>query len=158
MKARPTTDFARESLFNILSNIIDFEGKRVLELFAGTGLFSFECLSRGADAAVAVDIDLKAVRFIRNTAEDLKFKNLSVIQSDAIRYCVRASTFDMVFADPPYGHKDTIKIVESVLDRKIVTPEGYLIMEHAAGTDFSALSNFVEKRTYGRVNFSIFKA
>ncbi len=156
--ARPTTDFARENIFNVLENIVDFEGCDALDLFAGTGAVSFEFLSRGCRSVVSVEKARTQQNFIAKVAGELGADNHTLVRGDVFRYidsCTRG--FDIVFADPPYDLPDFGEIPGKVLASKLLRPGATFIMEHSARYDFSHLPHFSEHRAYGSVNFSIFR-
>jgi len=156
-KARPTTDIAKESLFNILANRIDFENTSVLDLFSGTGSISYEFLSRGATDITMVEINQRHISFIYTVLGELNEK-ANVIRSDAFKYLFRCSKqFDLVFADPPYDHPNFEEVPSLVIEKNIVAPDGIFIIEHPKQYDFSLLPHFSEIRNYGHVHFSIFK-
>ncbi|RLD62166.1 MAG: 16S rRNA (guanine(966)-N(2))-methyltransferase RsmD [Bacteroidetes bacterium] len=158
LPVRPTTDMAKESLFNILNNLIDFEGLDVLDLFAGTGNISYEFASRGCNSITSVDSNNNCARFINETAEKLDFKNLKVIRSDAKMFLNNAyGKWDVIFADPPYDMQDTGFIPTITNNRKLLNPNGLLIIEHNEAKDFSKHSGFFDHRKYGKVNFSFFQ-
>lgn len=155
--ARPTTDFARENIFNVLENMVDFEGMRALDLFAGTGAISFELLSRGCDSVTAVEKSNIQYSFIRKVAQELKEENLTLIKGDVFKFVAAARTeFDLVFADPPYDLPRFGEIPELVLNSGMLRQGSIFIIEHSRDYDFSALPHFSEHRVYGSVNFSIF--
>ncbi len=155
--ARPTTDFARENLFNVLENITDFEGLNALDLFAGTGAISLELLSRGAKSVVAVEMASVQAAFIRSLKEKLHEAGLKVLKADAFKFIASASQpFDFIFADPPYDHPKFASIPTLILQSKLVKPGTLFIIEHNKSHDFSALPGFRRHLTYGSVNFSIF--
>lgn len=155
--ARPTTDFARENIFNIIENMADIEGLRCLDLFAGTGAITFELLSRGATSVTAVEKSPVQARFIRSVAEQLHDDNLILVKGDALRFIRDASTpFDFIFADPPYDLPGFAEIPVAVLGSRLVAPGTLFILEHSRAHDFSALPHFVRHVAYGSVNFSIF--
>jgi 16S rRNA (guanine(966)-N(2))-methyltransferase RsmD len=155
---RPTTDFARESLFNLLQTRFDVDGIEILDLFCGTGAVAFEFLSRGAKSAVCVDMDFKGLQFIRETSRELKVE-ARVYRGDALKYLsATKEKFDLIFTDPPYELEDLPKIPELVFQHHLLKPGGILIVEHGKKTDLSAHRNFEEHRHYGKVNFSFFKA
>lgn len=157
--ARPTTDFARENIFNVLENMLDFEGLRCLDLFAGTGAISFELLSRGSQSVTSVEKSGIQQRFIAHVAEVLGERNLHLVRGDVFRFLqTRPGTFDFVFADPPYDHPRFGEIPQLVLASGVVKDGGIFIIEHSRDYDFSALPGFAERRTYGSVNFSIFSS
>jgi len=156
--ARPTTDFARENIFNVLENFIDFDGKNALDLFAGTGAITFEFLSRGCNSVTSVEKAATQYNFIGNVARQLGCADqLTIVRGDAIRFAQSSGRkFDIIFADPPYTLPDFEKIPEIVLESRMLTPDTVFIMEHSKAYDFSHLPHFREHRAYGSVNFSIF--
>jgi len=156
-KARPTTDFAKENLFNVLSNIIDLEGITALDLFSGTGSIAFELLSRGCKSVTAVESERLHADFILKVSKDLKTNALTLIRGDVFRFLKSAPSgfFDFVFADPPYTLDTLTDVPRIVLERDILRPGGVLVMEHSKNHDFSHLLGFSQKRVYGAVNFSI---
>ena len=156
--ARPTTDFARENIFNVLENIIDFEGITALDLFAGTGAVSFELLSRGCASVTSVEKAATQYNFIRKVAQILGDTNIHPVRTDALRFIDTATTpFDFIFADPPYNLPDFGEIPGKILASKLVKPGTIYVQEHSKAYDFSHLPHFMEHRAYGSVNFSIFK-
>lgn len=158
LPVRPTTDLAKESLFNILNNRLDFEGLMVLDLFSGTGNIALEFASRDARHVVAVDIHYRCTEFIRKTANEMNFTEVSVVKANVFSYLksVRRA-FDVVFADPPYDMKEAEQIPGLVIENGLLTEDGWLVMEHDAGISFRNHSNFVEERQYGKVHFSFFQ-
>lgn len=157
--ARPTTDFARENLFNILENIIDFEddAPTALDLFAGTGAITLEFLSRGCSRVTAVEKAATQYNFIRRVAQQLAIDNLTLLRTDALRYIEAASvSFDIVFADPPYDLPGFAEIPGAVLGSRLLHPGSVFIIEHSKKHDFSSLPHFARHVAYGSVNFSIF--
>ncbi|MCH5220451.1 MAG: RsmD family RNA methyltransferase [Muribaculaceae bacterium] len=156
--ARPTTDFARENIFNVIENLIDLEGKTALDLFAGTGAISFEFLSRGCRTVTAVEKAATQYNFITKVARLLGDNNLHVIRGNALKYIETATNaFDIVFADPPYDLPDFGGIPGLVLGSRLLKPGSLFIIEHSKAYDFSGLQNFLQHRAYGSVNFSIFQ-
>ena len=158
LPVRPTTDFAKESLFNILNNRIDFEDCKLLELFAGTGNIGHEFASRGCEEITSLDVNFQCIQFIKRMNKELQFNN-RVIRSDAIRFlnqCKEQYTF--VFADPPYRMEGIINIPNLVFEKELLKPDGILVVEHEKKLDFSEHLNFQENRQYGHVNFSFFVA
>jgi 16S rRNA (guanine(966)-N(2))-methyltransferase RsmD len=156
--ARPTTDFARENIFNVLENIVDFEGKDALDLFAGTGAVSFEFLSRECRSVTAVERAPTQQRFIQKVADELGTDNFTLVRGDALRFIANCPRrFDIVFADPPYDMKGFGEIPSKILSSRLVGPGSIVIVEHSRSYDFSALPGFSEHRVYGSVNFSIFR-
>lgn len=159
LPVRPTTDFAKEAMFNILSNQFNLDEIEVLDLFAGTGNISFEFISRNAKKVMAVDNNYKCTKFIRQTADLLNYPNLTVILSDYKAFLKHASNkFDIIFADPPYEMEDVDKLPELIFTIQLLKPEGMLILEHKKAIDFSHLPYFFNHRVYGNVNFSFFTA
>ncbi len=155
--ARPTTDFAREGLFNMLVNRIELEGARVLDLFAGSGTVSFEFVSRGAAEVVAVDADDLCIRFIRKKADEFLVPQLKPVRSDALLYLARVGReFDVVFCDPPFDRENLSEIPDAVFAHGVLAKEGLLILEHEDSHSFQEHPHFLEDRRYGRVKFSFF--
>lgn len=157
LPVRPTTDLAKEALFNILNNHFDFENLKVIDLFAGTGNIAYEFASRGALEVVAVENHFKCTDFINSTIETLKIENLKVIRADVFRflgYCKPG--FDIIFADPPYQMQGIENIVQKVFERNLLNSGGWLIIEHAGTKNFDTILTFMEERKYGRVHFSFF--
>ena len=156
--ARPTTDFARENIFNVLENFDGFEGKSACDLFAGTGAIRFEFLSRGCSYVTAVEQAPVQVSFMRSVAEKLGDDNLHIIKSDVFRFIKECSRqYDYIFADPPYDHQRFDEIPTLILESEMIKPGSVVIIEHSKIRDFSQLSGFSQRRTYGSVNFSIFQ-
>lgn len=156
--ARPTTDFARENIFNVIENLVDIEGADTLDLFAGTGAVTFEFLSRECRTATAVEKAQTQQRFIAKVAKELGADNLSLVRGDVLRYLDGVSrSFDIVFADPPYDMPGFAEIPGRILASKAVKPGTLVIVEHSRNHDFSALPGFFDHRTYGSVNFSLFR-
>lgn len=157
MPVRPTTDMAKEALFNVLANQFDLDETRVCDLFAGTGNISYEFLSRGAELVIAVDSNYRCTKFISSVIEKLGFENINVIRNDVFRFLRQTShTFNIIFADPPYKLEGIEKIPGLVFENELLSQEGWLILEHSKDHSFSGYANFFETRTYGSVNFSIF--
>lgn len=155
--ARPTTDFARENIFNVLENYVDFEGLSALDLFAGTGAISFEFLSRECADVTAVEKSVTQYNFIRKVAQQLNVQNFTVIKGDALKFidtCIKK--FDVIFADPPYDMPDFASVPQKVLASQMLNPGTVFVIEHNKHYDFSSLPGFREHRAYGSVNFSIF--
>lgn len=156
--ARPTTDFARENIFNVISNETDFEECDALDLFAGTGAVSFEFLSRGCRSVTAVEKAVTQQKFISKVASELKDPAFRLVRGDALRYIASgAGKYDIVFADPPYDMEGFGDIPKAVLESGMLRPGALFVMEHSKKYDFSGLPHFSEHRSYGSVNFSLFK-
>lgn len=157
LPVRPTTDFAKEGLFNILNNRLDFDEIEVLDLFCGTGNISLEFASRGAVQVVSVDKHAACVNFVRDTAKSLKMNHLFTDRADVFKYLLNCTKkFDLIFADPPYDLEEIPKIQELVFQQEILKPGGVLIIEHGPRTNLSDKAHYVETRKYGNVNFSFF--
>lgn len=155
--ARPTTDFARENIFNVLENLDGFEDKSACDLFAGTGAVSFEFLSRGCNYVTAVEKAPVQAAFIKKVAETLGDTNLHLVRTDVFKFIEdNARAYDYVFADPPYDHPRFDEIPGLILNSNLVKPGSLVIIEHSKNRDFSALPGFNQRRAYGSVNFSIF--
>ena len=158
LAVRPTTDFAKESLFNILNNLIDIEETRVLDLFSGTGSISFEFFSRGCQHVTAVDISHKSIAFIQRIAESMKAGNLKAVRADALRFIqIPGHSYNLVFADPPYEMEKIDTLPDKILGNPLLEENGWFILEHSRSYDFSQHPMFTEHRNYGNVNFSFFR-
>ncbi|HET9570894.1 MAG TPA: 16S rRNA (guanine(966)-N(2))-methyltransferase RsmD [Bacteroidales bacterium] len=158
LKARPTTDFAKENLFNILSNRLDFEELRVLDLFAGTGSIGFEFLSRGVKSVAFVEQYAPHVRFIQEVAHKLNVANCTVVNGDAYRFISSSGVkFDLIFADAPYADEKMSNIPDLIFASGLLAEDGLLLVEHGKATDFSQHPFFKEMRKYGSVHFSFFE-
>jgi len=156
-KSRPTTDFAKENIFNVIANIIDLEDATALDLFAGTGSISFELVSRECKEVVSVEKDSAHYNFIKKVKAELKADNLITIRMDAFKYIETSKLeFDFIFADPPYALTNLKDIPNLILSKGLLKPGGIFVMEHPKEYDFSALPYFSQRRVYGAVNFSIF--
>lgn len=158
-KARPTTDFAREGLFNILNNRVDFETINVLDLFSGTGSISYEFASRGAVAVHLVEKDPGHIAGIKRIIKDLEFENIRTIHIDARAYLKTCSIkYDIVFADPPYDLSWLKELPELVTQSGVIKEDGFFVLEHPKALSFKVHRLFFEHRNYGGVNFSFFKS
>jgi 16S rRNA (guanine966-N2)-methyltransferase len=158
LKARPTTDLAREGLFNILNNRIDFESVSVLDLFSGTGSISFEFASRGAPIIHLIEKDMRHIAGIRRIINDIGFTSIKPVHID-VRAYLKTCTFryDIVFADPPYELRWLEEIPELVTESGVIKEDGFLILEHPRSISFNSHVLFFEHRNYGGVNFSFFR-
>ena len=157
-KARPTTDFAREALFDILNNEYEFEGLKVLDLFGGTGAVSFEFISRGVGHVWCVEMAPANASFISSQERKLGIRNMTVVRHnvfDFIPLCTEK--FDIVFADPPYALEGLETLPDKVLGADIIHPGGYFILEHGDEHSFTAHPSFLKEKTYGRVHFTFFE-
>lgn len=158
LRARPTTDFAKENLFNVLGNLVDFEACDVLDLFAGTGSISYEFASRGARSVTSVEINPVHSRFIAQTARQLGFEHLYTVKANVFLYLKSCTKqFDLIFSDAPYDLPGSEEVIRQVFDRDLLRPEGMLIFEHSKSADFSTWPGFWQLRSYGSVQFSFFK-
>ena len=156
--ARPTTDFAKEALFNVLNNRVDFEEITVLDLFAGIGSISFEFASRGCESITTVEMNKHHATFIRKACVDLKIDSINLIQGDAFRF-IKSGTakFDLIFVDPPYQLPELPTIPDLIFEKELLKEEGVLILEHSSKIKFDTHPRFKEQRHYGSVNFSFFE-
>ena len=173
-KARPTTDFAKENIFNVLTQYIDFEGAEALDLFSGTGSITLELLSRGCSRVVSVELDRDHHRFIQQCLQklvslgdgsfvtsDISQKNrppVTPLRGDVFRYIKSCKQkYDFIFADPPYALKELPTIPSLIFEKGMLKDDGIFVFEHGKDHDFSNDPHFVEHRSYGSVNFSIFR-
>ncbi len=157
LPVRPTTDFAKEGLFNVLNNQIDWEEQDALDLFSGTGNISFELISRGCKEVVCVDNNPTCLAFIKKTSEEWKINTMRTVKSDVFIYLKSCKKqFSFIFADPPYEMEGIERLPLVVMEKQVLRPRGCLIIEHSNRTQLSELPGFVEQRTYGNVNFSFF--
>ena len=157
-KARPTTDFAKEGLFNTLINEFDFENLSVLDLFSGTGCISYEFASRGCNDIVSVEMNPANAAFITKTSQSLGLKCIHIVRHNVFEFLpICEKHFDIVFADPPYAIEGLEKIPEKVLERDIINEGGYFILEHPSDYSFTDSTHFVKEKKYGNVHFSYFR-
>ena len=161
-KARPTTDFAKENLFNVLRSYIDFEEEapQALDLFAGTGSITLELLSRGCAHVTAVELDSQHISFIRQFLRQLKAEDdVTLLRADVLRFLKKApGSYDFIFADPPYALPQLEQLPDFIFnDSSILHPEGLFVLEHGKTQDFSQHPHFIGHRAYGSVNFSFFR-
>jgi 16S rRNA (guanine(966)-N(2))-methyltransferase RsmD len=157
-KARPTTDFAKENIFNVLNGYIDFEGTQALDLFTGTGSISLELISRGCAQVVSVEKDRDHARFISECMKKLGVDNDMLIKGDVFRFLKSChQQFDIIFADPPYALPELPTIPNLIFEYGLLKEGGILVFEHGKTNDFSDNPHFLEHRAYGSVNFSLFR-
>ena len=159
-KARPTTDFAKENLFNILQNVyVDFDDAlKALDLFAGTGSMSLEFLSRGCRKVVSVEKDHKHCQFIRRVAHEIGDEAWTVVMADVFKYVEHChDAFDIIFADPPYALPDIARLPETVMKSGLLAQGGMFILEHGKSNNFSNDPRLIDQREYGSVHFSFFQ-
>ena len=156
-KARPTTDFSKESLFNILIHQYNIEDMDVLDLFSGTGSISYEFASRGARSVLALEMAPLHFKFIQETCRKLQMDQVSVIRADAFRYLKKPTqSFDFIFADPPFDHPGLAELPDLIFSTDILNNKGIFILEHPGSYSFTAHPHFLQSRKYGGVNFSFF--
>jgi len=158
LPTRPTTDYAKEALFNLISNEFDIEEAEVLDLFAGIGGITFEFASRGVKKIVCIDQHPGCINFIKKTTLELKFSQIRVLRNDAYRYLKKCDTqFKIIFADPPYDQKKINEIPAIVFEKDLLSENGMLILEHDKNWDFSGTPHFSFHKNYSNVNFSFFE-
>ena len=158
-KARPTTDFAKEGLFNILDNEYEFDGLQVLDLFGGTGSIAFEFASRGAARVYCVEMARENASFIKTEAARLGLSNVTMVRDNVFDFLPLChEKFDIVFADPPYALEGLDRLPDAVFSANILHPERYFILEHGGEYSFHGHPRFVKERCYGRVHFSFFES
>ncbi len=156
--ARPTTDFAKESLFNILANRIDLDGATALDLFSGTGSISIELVSRGCSHVVSVEKEPAHYNFICKVMDTVKTKNCLPVKGDVFKYIAGCTTqFDFIFADPPYQLENISEIPDLILDGNLLAPDGIFVLEHGSKNNFADHPRFTDMKVYGSVHFSFFK-
>lgn len=156
--ARPTTDFAKEGLFNILGNEYEFEDLKVLDLFGGTGSIAYEFASRGAARVYCVEMARENASFIKTEAARLGLKNVTMVRDNVFDFLtICREKFDIIFADPPYALDGLETIPDKVFAQDILHPGCYFILEHGDEHSFTEHPNFVKERVYGRVHFSFFE-
>ena len=156
-KARPTTDFAKEGLFNILNNEYEFEDLKVLDLFGGTGAIAFEFASRGASRVYCVEMVRENASFIKTEAARLGLNNVTMVRDNVFDFLpICREKFDIIFADPPYSLESLYSLPDKVLQQDILHPDCYFILEHGDEYSFKEHPAFVKERSYGRVHFSFF--
>ncbi|WP_295655759.1 16S rRNA (guanine(966)-N(2))-methyltransferase RsmD [uncultured Mucilaginibacter sp.] len=159
LPVRPTTDMAKEALFNILNNQIDFEGIMMLDLFSGTGNIAMEFASRGAEQVIAVDRSIQCINYLKDTARQHKLEQISTFKADVFKYLeMETDQYDLIFADPPYDLNRIPEIPKIVFEKKLLKQGGMLIVEHQSMQNLSQQTGFVEQRKYGHSSFSFFKS
>ena len=161
-KARPTTDFAKENIFNVLIQYVDLDGAAALDLFSGTGSITLELLSRGCQQVVSVEMDRDHHRFIQQCVQKLQGEghslNVQCVRADVFRFMKSCrEQYDFIFADPPYALKELPTIPDMVFEKQLLKEGGVFVFEHGRDHDFGQHPHFVEHRSYGSVNFSIFQ-
>ena len=158
-KARPTTDFAKENIFNVLIQYVDFDEATALDLFSGTGSITLELLSRGCQQVVSVELDRDHHRFICDCLAKLDGHNACLpLRGEVFRFIKSCKQqFDFIFADPPYALKELPTLPDLIFDKQLLKPDGLFVLEHGKDNDFAQHPHFVEHRQYGSVNFSLFR-
>ena len=157
-KARPTTDFAKENIFNVINAYVDWEETTALDLFAGTGSISLELLSRGCRQVISVEKDHDHARFISQCMEKLGTDEHILIKGDVFRFLKSChQKFDLIFADPPYALPELETIPDLIFQYDLLKEDGLLVFEHGKNNDFSTHPHFIEHRSYGSVNFTLFR-
>ena len=154
---RPTTDIAKEGLFNILQNNLDIEALTTLDLFGGTGCISYELASRGVSDLTIVEKDDKMYAFIKKTAADLHLENFKLLKSDVFRYIDNCTTqFDFIFAGPPYALTTIDELPVKIFEKKLLKPDGWFVLEHTPRNDYKKFEHYKTERNYWTTIFSIF--
>lgn len=155
---RPTTDFAKEGLFNILNNLLDFEETRCLDLFAGTGNISYELASRNCPSITAVDVNFRCVKYIMDTAESMGMDNLRALKSEVFDFITnKADKYDFIFADPPYDMPKAELLPDLIFENLLLNEGGLLVFEHSSKKNYNHHPRLVDFRKYGNVGFSFFR-
>ena len=157
-KARPTTDFAKENIFNVLNGYIDLDGVSALDLFSGTGSISLELLSRGCASVISVEADRDHHAFIKQCLAKLGTDKCVPLRGDVFRFIKSCrQQFDFIFADPPYALPELPTLPRMIMERGMLKPGGVFVFEHGKHNSFTDVPGFIEHRAYGSVNFSLFK-
>jgi 16S rRNA (guanine966-N2)-methyltransferase len=155
---RPTTDVAKEGLFNILQTRVQLEGASTLDLFGGTGCISYELASRGASHLTVVEKDGQMLEFIKTNIEHLKIENTQLVRMDVFQYLNSCTQqFDIIFAGPPYALNTIDDLPRIIVERKLISPEGYFILEHTPRNNYENFAGFSFQRNYGATVFSFFE-
>lgn len=158
LPVRPTTDLAKEALFNILLNQIEFEGIKVLDLFSGTGNISLEFASRGASEVISVDRSIHCVNYLKDTSRQHKLTQIKTYREDVFKYLnIETEQYDMIFADPPYDLNRIPDLPKVIFEKNLLKPDGLLIVEHQSLQNLSNHPAFTEQRKYGHSSFSFFR-
>ena len=157
LPVRPTTDLAKESLFNILNNMIDFENLKILDLFSGTGNISYEFYSRGSKDITCVEQNFRCVKYIKDTVQLLTMPEVKVVQANVFSFLKNSLKYDIIFADPPYDIGRYEELTETIINNKLLNQDGILIIEHPKEVYLSQFPGFTQVRNYGKVHFSFFE-
>jgi 16S rRNA (guanine966-N2)-methyltransferase len=159
LPVRPTTDLAKEALFNILQNQIEFDNITVLDLFSGTGNIAMEFASRGAEKVTGVDRSIQCVHYLKDASRQHGLAQIEAFKADVFKYLdMETEQYDLIFADPPYDLNKIPEIPKIIFDKKLLKPDGMLIVEHQSMQNLSNHPAFTEQRKYGHSSFSFFKA
>jgi 16S rRNA (guanine966-N2)-methyltransferase len=154
---RPTTDIAKEGLFNILQNNIDFENLKTLDLFGGTGSISYELASRGATDLTVIEKDFSMNEFIKKTSVELQLKNFTVLKTDVFRFIEQCTEqFDFIFAGPPYALENIDHLPKLIAEKNLLAPQGWFVLEHTPRNNYDGYALFATQRNYGTTIFSFF--
>jgi 16S rRNA (guanine966-N2)-methyltransferase len=154
---RPTTDIAKEGLFNIIQNNLDIEELKTLDLFGGTGNISYELASRGARDLTIVEKDQKMFEFIKKTAGELNLENFKVVRSDVFKFIMQCTEkFDFIFAGPPYALANIDDLPRLVFEKELLSPGGWFVLEHTPRNDYKKFPFYTTERNYGTTVFSVF--
>lgn len=157
LPVRPTTDRAKESIFNILMNYYELSEISVLDLFSGTGNISYEFASRGSSDVTSVDENPACVKFISETVENIGFEGFQVVRTDAVKFLMSSHRkWDVIFADPPYDFENYKDLIDLVFQKSLLTEGGVFVLEHGREVNFEDHDHLLDYRKYGSVNFSIF--
>ncbi|WP_333863282.1 16S rRNA (guanine(966)-N(2))-methyltransferase RsmD [Sphingobacterium sp.] len=157
LPVRPTTDIAKEALFNILQNRLDFDGLQCLDLFAGTGNISFELASRDVGHVDAIDLHFKCVQYINDTAQKMKLEQIKARKADVFKFIASCKdTYDFIFADPPYDIPKLPQLPKLIFDQQLLHDDGLLVVEHPSTRQMEDHPNFIETRKYGYSSFSFY--
>jgi len=154
---RPTTDIAKEGLFNIIQNNLDIDELKVLDLFGGTGCISYELASRGAPDITIVEKDTQMYEFIKKTSAMLEFKNFKVVKMDVFRFIdTTTESYDFIFAGPPYALTTIDELAVKIFEKQLLKPKGWFVLEHTPRNDYKKFPHYKTERNYGTTIFSIF--
>ena len=154
---RPTTDIAKEGLFNIIQNNLDIASLKTLDLFGGTGAISYELASRGVEDLTIIEKDSSMYEFIKKTNTILGFENFKVLKSDVFKYMENCTEkYDLIFAGPPYALTSIDELPVLVFEKKLLNPKGWFVLEHTPRNDYKKTANYRTERNYGTTIFSIF--
>jgi len=154
---RPTTDVAKEGLFNVLQHKIDIEGMKTLDLFGGTGSISYELASRGAGDLTIVEKDSTMYEFIRKTIRELRTENITPVKMDVFKFLEQCSEkFDFIFAGPPYALINIDELPRQIFEKDLLNKDGWFVLEHTPRNDYKTFPYYKTERNYGTTIFSIF--